>query len=174
MASSESETLHRAVWGTAWGPIGAILGPRGVRSLLLPHHHRDDLEKLLAWEAPGSVVDLEPFQRLIGLTRAYFNGRRADFEEIACDLSAQRTFTGRVLGAAREIPFGQTRSYGWIAHRIGRPTAVRAVAGALGRNPIPLIVPCHRVTYADGRVGGFSAPGGVALKERMLELERRA
>ena len=83
------------------------------------------------------------------------------------------TLTGKVLAACRKIPYGQTRSYGSLAQEIDAPDAARAVAAALGKNPIPLVVPCHRVTYSDGRPGGFSAAGGVALKLRMLALEKR-
>jgi methylated-DNA-[protein]-cysteine S-methyltransferase len=78
-----------------------------------------------------------------------------------------------VLAACRKIPYGQTRSYGAIAKEIDAPDAARAVASALGKNPIPLVVPCHRVVYSDGRAGGFSSPGGVDLKLRMLAIEKR-
>ena len=82
--------------------------------------------------------------------------------------------TGLVLRACREIPYGKRRSYLSIAEQIGRPDAARAVATSLGKNAMPLAIPCHRVIYSDGRCGGFSAPGGVAIKQRMLDLENRA
>ena len=173
MSAKRAKDLYSAVWPTAWGPIGAVCGAGGLSRLVLPHYQRDDLKQLLAWEHPGAVEDRGRFERLIELTGAYFNARRVDFDEIECDLPACETLGGAVARAARRIPFGQTRSYGDIAREIGRAEAARAVAAALGRNRIPLVVPCHRVTYADGRPGGFSAPGGPELKQRMIDMERR-
>ena len=118
-------------------------------------------------------TDDKPFEPLIALSRAYFNARGADFSEIPCELPDETSLGGLVLRACRKIPYGQTRSYHVLAELIARPDAARAVAGALGKNNIPLVVPCHRVTYADGRLGGFSAPGGTDLKQRMLDLERK-
>ncbi len=160
-----------AVWSTAWGPIGATATDAGVCGLVLPHYPPDQLGDLLAWENPGAARDTAPFERLVELSREYFNARPADFADIACDLPSERSFAGKVLRACRDVPYGETVSYSELARGIGRPEAARAVAAALGKNPLPLVVPCHRVTYADGRVGGFSAPGGVEVKQRMLAME---
>lgn len=173
MSTGKAKDLHYAVWPTAWGAIGAVVGDKGLRRLVLPHYQRGDLKELLAWEHPCAVEDRGPFERLIELTEAYFSANRVDFDEIECELPAAGALGGAVARAARKIPFGQTQSYGQLARAIGRPEAARAVAGALSRNRIPLIVPCHRVTYSDGRSGGFSAAGGVELKQRMIDLERR-
>lgn len=154
--------------------MGAVAGPDGLSRVVLPHYQLDDLVELLAWEHPGAVRDEAPLQTLIDLSRDYFNAKRACFDALVCRLPRAGTFQGKVLRACRAIPFGQTKSYGALARQIGREDAARAVAGALGKNPIPLVVPCHRVTYADGRPGGFSAPGGVEIKQRMLALEARA
>jgi len=83
-------------------------------------------------------------------------------------------FARRVLTACRDIRFGQTVSYGRLAEMAGKAGSARAVGGALAKNPLPLIIPCHRVTYANGKMGGFSATGGVKLKKRMLKLEECA
>jgi len=163
-----------SVWSTAWGPVGAVASPRGLRRFVLPHYRLDELADLLAWEHRGARRDDAAFAQLAGLTRAYFNGRTVEFAPVACEMPGGRGLHAAVLAACRQVPYGQTVSYGELARRIGRPDAVRAVAAALGRNPIPLVIPCHRVTYGDGRLGGFSAPGGVEIKRRMLELERRA
>jgi methylated-DNA-[protein]-cysteine S-methyltransferase len=80
-------------------------------------------------------------------------------------------FARSVLGACREIRFGQTMSYEGLARKAGKPKAVRAVGRVMARNPLPLIIPCHRVVHCDGKIGGFSAIGGVSLKKRMLEME---
>ena len=160
-----------AVWPTAWGPMGAVAGPGGMVRVVLPHYQVDDLRALLAFEHPDAVEDPAPFERLVALSQEYFNGREVSFDEVPCVLPPEKRFTGRVLRACRRIPYGQRRSYSWVAAAAGNPDAARAVAAALGRNPLPLVVPCHRVTYAGGGLGGFSAPGGVVLKQRMLALE---
>ena len=169
--ASKSQPLWYCVWATAWGPLGAVAAPAGLRRIVLPHYQPDDLAELLAWEHPGAARDDRPFQQIIQLSRDYFNAKRVDFGVVACDLPGPESFSGRVLRACRAIPYGQTRSYVALADQIGRADAARAVAAALGKNPIPLVIPCHRVIYADGRLGGFSAAGGAALKRRMLDLE---
>jgi len=171
-AASKSAFYH--VWPTAWGPMGAVAGTNGICRVVLPHYQVDALRDLLAWEHPRAVPDATPFEAFIAMTRDYFNGQAVDFRAVACDLPAGRTFAGAVWAGCREIAFGQRLSYLELAKRIGRPDAARAVAAALARNPTPLLVPCHRVTYSDGRVGGFSAAGGRQLKERLLALEAKA
>ncbi|MGZ8287330.1 MAG: methylated-DNA--[protein]-cysteine S-methyltransferase [Allosphingosinicella sp.] len=97
-------------------------------------------------------------------------GDRTDLGDIKVDPEGS-AFERNVWQAARRIPCGEVRSYGDIAREIGAPGAAQAVGLALGRNPVPIVVPCHRVLAADGRTGGFSAPGGVATKFRILEIE---
>lgn len=174
LVSKSAKDKYYAVWATAWGPIGAVAGDAGLRRIVLPHYQPGDLRDLLAWEHPSAAADEGPFQRLIELTRDYFGARRPDLAEIQCDLPGEGSFAGVVYRACRQIPYGQTLSYSALAIKINRPDAARAVATAMSKNPIPLVVPCHRVVYADGRPGGFSAEGGEQLKRRMLELERKA
>ena len=178
MAAKHTEPKYYHVWPTAWGPVGAVAGQGKEKEqklcrFVLPHYRPDELLQLLAWEHPGSVRDDGPFTRLIELTCDYFNGRGADFTDIECEMPSERSFGGKVLRACRHIEYGHTSSYGALARSMGMEDAARAVATALGKNPIPLVIPCHRVTYSDGRAGGFSAPGGVELKGRMLSLEKR-
>lgn len=112
-------------------------------------------------------------RRLVAQARAelgeYLAGERTFFS-VPVDLSAVPPFQRDVLERARAIPFGEVRSYAWIARRIGRPRAARAVGTALARNPVPLIVPCHRVLRSDGSRGGYLF--GLAVKDRLLALER--
>ena len=152
--------------------MGAVASDRGLVRVVLPHYQPDDLRALLAFEHPGAAEDAGAFQDLIALSREYFNAREVSFAAVACDLPGERTFTGRVLRACRNIPYGQTRSYSWLATAAGNPDAARAAARAMAANALPLVIPCHRVTYADGRLGGFSAPGREDLKRRMLLLEK--
>ena len=100
----------------------------------------------------------------------YLAGQRAHFTA-PLDLSPLSPFARSVLRALSRIPHGQSITYSQLAKRIGKPAATRAVGGVLARNPLPIIIPCHRVISSDGSLGGFSAPGGVTLKRRLLTLE---
>jgi methylated-DNA-[protein]-cysteine S-methyltransferase len=102
---------------------------------------------------------------------SHLRGEVSDFSTIALDMERAPPFCRRVYEVARAIPRGATLSYGEIATQLGAPTAARAVGQALGRNPFLIIVPCHRVLAAGGKLGGFSAHGGVATKLRLLAIE---
>ena len=173
MRKGNPKDLYYALLPTPWGPMGAVAGAQGLRRVILPHYRMKDLEELLTWEHPTAVRDDAPFERFIELASDYFSGKKVDFSEVPCELPSSDSFSGMVYRAAREIPYAQTLSYSALAYKIHRESAARAVATAMSKNPIPLVVPCHRVIYANGTPGGFSAEGGVALKQRMLELEER-
>ncbi len=110
----------------------------------------------------------EPRSPIARDLRRYFSGERVDFRRYALDLSGSTAFERRVYKAARNIPAGQVRTYGDIARAIGQPGAARAVGNALGKNPVGIVIPCHRVVAADG-IGGFT--GGVEWKRKLLRLE---
>jgi len=168
-----SELVY-TVFPTAWGALGAVACGGELISVVLPHYQPDDLEALLTFRHPGAVRSDEAFRELTRLCRAYFNAQVVSFDDIPHRLPAESSFAGKVLRACRAIPYGRTLSYSSLARDINRPEAARAVAAALGKNPVPLVVPCHRVTYSDGRLGGFSAAGGLPLKRRLLDMEARA
>ena len=171
MAASDSESVCYDVWSTALGPVGAAADGGELVRLVLPYGRAERMLAALARQYRPGRRDRKVFGHLRDLTRAYFDGDPVDFQAISCRLPPAERFAGLVLRACRQIPYGQTASYGALAARVGNARAARAVASALGRNPIPLVVPCHRVIGADGGLGGFSADGGVALKRRMLALE---
>ena len=109
---------------------------------------------------------------IMAATRRYFEGERVDFSCVRIDLGTLHELPRQIYAAAREIPWGGTSTYGSLAKAIGAgPDAARDVGQAMARNPVPLIIPCHRVLAAGGKLGGFSAPGGAVAKLRMLELE---
>ena len=115
------------------------------------------------------------FKTLQEQITAYFEAACVNFSpDIPIVLDGFSSFCSSVLTACRDIEFGQTISYSALAKRLGRPAASRATGNALAKNPLPLIIPCHRVVRSDGKIGGFSAPGGTTLKKKMLELEREA
>jgi methylated-DNA-[protein]-cysteine S-methyltransferase len=138
----------------------------GITSVLLPSTDRRP--------APADGPDVPAFVRraIEGMT-AVLAGAADDLRDVPLDHRTVDPFRREVYAATRAIPPAVTRSYGEIARTIGRtgPEAAREVGAALARNPTPIIVPCHRVVAADGRLTGFSAPGGLATKRRMLELE---
>jgi methylated-DNA-[protein]-cysteine S-methyltransferase len=108
---------------------------------------------------------------LVERLQAYASGARDDFLDVEVDLGSRTWFQRRVLGLCRKIPFGQTLTYGELAVRADRPGAARAVGQCMAANPIPLVIPCHRVVAANGLLGGYSAPGGVDVKRHLLALE---
>ena len=118
---------------------------------------------------PATAAARKVAQRAREELSEYFQGKRAFFS-VPVDLSGAPDFQKKVLAAARRIPFGEVRPYAWVARRIGHPRAVRAVGTALGRNPVPFIVPCHRVLQTGGGLGGYLF--GTDVKSRLLSLER--
>jgi O-6-methylguanine DNA methyltransferase len=120
-------------------------------------------------EKPASAVARRLVERAREELSEYFGGKRAFFS-VPVDLTEVPDFQKKVLAAARDIPFGEVRPYAWVAQRIGHPRAVRAVGTALGRNPVPFIVPCHRVLQTGGGLGGYFF--GTDVKSRLLSLER--
>ena len=154
-----------SVFLTAAGWVGVRNSASGLQRVILPRQSAPEVQKLLGGnrqEAPGACAALQ--ERL----QAYFSGRRVDFPD-KLDFSGATPFQRQVWQAARLIPYGTTRSYQWVASRIGKSGAARAVGQALGKNPLPIIVPCHRVVATDGRLGGFT--GGIEMKRQLLALE---
>jgi methylated-DNA-[protein]-cysteine S-methyltransferase len=113
-------------------------------------------------------------ERFLAALRGYFAGDAVSFADVPVVLSGQTDFCRKVLTACQRIPHGQTISYGALAARVGSPGAARGVGTAMRKNPIALIIPCHRVVSSDGGIGGYSAPGGLEVKRRLLEMEGTA
>lgn len=162
-----------ALFDTAIGRCALVWRGGLIVGAALPEPSDERARASLARRFPGAVeADPPTFaDRAIARIRELLDGRRTDLADIALDLGAGSDFERSVWEAARRIPCGEVRSYGDIAREIGAPQGAQAVGVALGRNPAPIIVPCHRVLAADGRSGGFSAPGGVETKFRILEIE---
>ena len=112
-----------------------------------------------------------PVREAIALLERYFAGERIDFARVALDLVAVGSFHRAIYDVARSLGWGQTATYGELARQVGSPGAARAVGQAMGHNPVPVIIPCHRVLAAGRKIGGFSALGGALTKERLLALE---
>jgi len=169
------KVIKYVIFKTKWGYFGLagteyalcrtqLPGPKPekIKSLLLKNFHNPQLDKTF----------LRTLQEQI---TAYFEGVCMNFSrDVPLALEGFSSFGISVLDACRAIEFGQTITYGQLAKKSGRPAASRAVGSVLAKNPLPLIIPCHRVIRSNGKLGGFSAPGGVTLKKRMLELEYTA
>ena len=158
---------HTAI-RTSWGWIGVAAAEESVRRVLLPRPTKGDV--LASFAAPVlGRAQLSPFLRSVcERIECYVNGESVDFDE-PLDLADVSAFHRLALEECRRIPYGSTCSYRELAARCGRPGAARAVGAAMARNPVPIIVPCHRVLRSDGTLGGFG--GGLALKRRMLQSE---
>ncbi len=155
---------------TALGPFGIAWSERGLSRLQLPEADRAATEERLG--ASASPCAPPPWaEQVIAAIRRHLAGERVDFASAALDLAGVGEFRRAVYEAARAVGWGQTASYGEIARRIGFAWGARAVGQALARNPVPLVVPCHRILTQDGRIGGFSAYGGTVTKQHLLALE---
>ncbi len=166
-------SLGFTLFDTPIGRCGIAWGARGVMGVQLPERRDPDTRGRLLRRAPGAQEGAPPpdVRRAMDKIAALLRGEAIDLSAVALDMGGVPAFDRRVYEAARGIGPGATLSYGEVAARIGAPDMARDVGQALGRNPFPLIVPCHRVLAAGGKLGGFSAPGGVATKLRLLAIE---
>jgi methylated-DNA-[protein]-cysteine S-methyltransferase len=155
---------------TALGTIGLAWSEKGLRRVLLPDVSRQAIEDRLLRVAEPAKVPQQP-RFLMDAIETYAEGRPVDFSATIVDIEHLPEFDRTVYADIRELGWGETTTYGEIAERLGDIRIARAVGQALGRNPVPLIIPCHRVLAAGNRIGGFSAPGGSAAKLGMLTLE---
>jgi methylated-DNA-[protein]-cysteine S-methyltransferase len=162
------------VFETAAGHCAIAWNDAGIVRMQLPATDATATERYLRRRLPGAEPGTPtlPVAAAIAAVQRYFTGQQVDFSEIRLDLGKQDEFFMRVYAEARRIGWGKTSTYGTLAKQLGaEPQAARDVGQAMARNPVPLIIPCHRVLAAGGKLGGFSAPGGSAAKIRMLELE---
>jgi methylated-DNA-[protein]-cysteine S-methyltransferase len=166
--------LHGScLFETALGTCGIAWSDNGVTRLQLPEADRKATERRLRAGTSGAVQPPpQRTQEVIAKLQGYFSGEPVDFSPVLLDLDGVSPFHRKVYDAARHLGWGRTASYGHIAREVGSPGAARAVGQALSRNPVPIIIPCHRVLAGGRRIGGFSAHGGISTKERLLALEK--
>jgi methylated-DNA-[protein]-cysteine S-methyltransferase len=161
-----------ALFPTSIGACGIAWNAVGVTAVQLPEGRDDVTQARLARRTGASArrppEDVTAVIRRIG---ALLEGGDDDLADVAVDLRGVGGFPRQVYEIARTVAPGSTTTYGDVAARLGQPGAARAVGRALGQNPLPIIVPCHRIVAATGGLGGFSARGGAATKRRMLAIE---
>jgi methylated-DNA-[protein]-cysteine S-methyltransferase len=157
-----------SVFETGWGWMSSARSTSGLTALVLPQPSKDEaLDRLPAGCLKGKQ-NAEAFEDLSRRMQEYFAGKHVVFND-AVDLASATPFQRSVWLKTREVVYGQSRSYSWLGSAIGKPGACRAVGQALGRNPLPIVIPCHRILTADGKLGGFS--GGLNIKRELLDLE---
>ena len=161
------------LFDTAIGRCGVVRGSSGICGVQLPEADDGASRGRLLRRFPGAHEAPPPLavQDAIAGMVALLRGLPIDLTAVALDLSRAQSFERRVYEVTRAIPPGATLTYGEVAARLGEPGSAQAVGRALGRNPVPIIVPCHRVLAAGGRLHGFSAYGGILAKRRILEIE---
>jgi methylated-DNA-[protein]-cysteine S-methyltransferase len=162
------------LFDTAIGACGIAWGVQGIVGVQLPEHDATATHDRLQRRYPGASEAPPPpnVRQTIDAVIALLRGEACDLSAAALDMRGVSRFHQQIYAVARGIPPGATLSYGEIATRLGDRGAARTVGEAMARNPFPIIVPCHRVLAANGKMGGFSATGGVATKLRLLNIER--
>jgi methylated-DNA-[protein]-cysteine S-methyltransferase len=162
------------VFGTDAGFVAIAWNARGVTGLRLPSSSEASAQAAILRRQPSATraVPDGALAAVIARIQRYFSGEKVDFADVPVDLGEQAPFFDTVYARVRDLGWGETTTYGAVAKALGaQPQAARDVGQAMAANPVPLIVPCHRVLAAGGKIGGFSAPGGSGSKARMLQIE---
>jgi methylated-DNA-[protein]-cysteine S-methyltransferase len=161
-----------SIFKTKWGWFGLLANEKGLLRACLPMDSKVAVENILLDGIGRALSDRKRFCDIENAVSAYYEGHEVDFSGVEVDLEAFTPFQQKVLRALREVKQGKTVTYGYLAELAGSPKAARAIGGCMARNPIPLIIPCHRVMGADGSLTGFSGFGGTQTKRLMLRLEK--
>ena len=162
------------VFETAMGFCAIAWSDAGIVRFQLPAKSAEAAERLIRRRAFGAEPGAPPedVAPVVAAAKRYFDGEETDFSHVRLDLGGEDAFFTRIYAALRRVGWGRTTTYGALAKEVGAGReAARDVGEAMAKNPAPLIIPCHRVLAAGGKIGGFSAPGGSTTKMRMLELE---
>lgn len=155
----------------ALGWIGLVRSPIGLRRVILPQSSPERVVELLGIRTTDLERDISVFGDLPERLRGYLEGQKVSFDD-KVDFVGTTGFHQAVWEETRAIPYGESRSYTWVAEQVGKPGAARAVGQAMAKNPVPLVVPCHRVIASGGGLGGYG--GDLELKRYLLEMESKA
>ena len=165
-----TDIIHYSCVNPPFGPVFVAKTARGICFINLSKISEAGFQTLLKKRFQKKPIrDDEKLKNVINELHNYFNGKKVNFKFLL-DLRIGTIFQRKVWNKISEIPYGELRTYKWIANEIGNTNAVRAVGNAVGKNPVPPIIPCHRVIRTDGKLGGFSS--GISLKKWLLKLEK--
>jgi len=166
--------LKYVIFKTKWGFFGLLADNKGLLRTVLPMSNYKTVKKYLLVGMFGLVrEDRRLFTKLQKSIMDYYKGTYVNFDKLIFSIIYPRlgSFSLKVVKVCKAVPPGQTITYSQLAKKAGFPKAARAVGNILAKNPLPLLIPCHRVVRADGKIGNFSAPGGAKMKKKMLEHE---
>ena len=171
MNTKSKDSLFYVIFQTRWGFFGLAGSQNAIIRTVLPSPDEKTVEKLLLKGLKNPRIDKNFNKDLQHKIQSFFEGCPVDFWNVPVQINQFSQFTRNVLTACRSVTFAQTESYGQLAEKITRKNAARAVGSALSKNPLPLIIPCHRIIRSDGSISGFSAPGGSKLKSKLIQHE---
>jgi len=167
------KAIKYTIFKTKWGYFGLAGTEYGLLRTHLPLAEYEKIESNFLKDFHAVEYDKRFFKAVQEQITAYFEGGCVNFKDVPVVLDGFSFFVRAVLATCKDIRYGQKVSYGELAKEIGQAGAARAVGGALAKNPLPLIIPCHRVVCANGKIGGFSAAGGKNLKAKLLWHEHK-
>ena len=164
-----------AVFLTAWGWAGFVVDRKGLLIFVLPEERKEDVLFKIRKELKCNnlLEDNRGWESLIKKVKEYYTGKKVDFMDCQLNLDNYTNFQKKILQTVKKISYGEIRSYKEAAEAAGYPRAYRAVGNTMRNNPLPLIIPCHRVIKSDGGLGGFSGKEGIALKREMIDIESK-
>jgi len=162
-----------AIFLTAWGWAGFVFDRKGLRIFVLPEEKKEDVLFQIKKELKCNNLfeDSRGWENLIQKVKEYYAGKKVNFADCQLNLDSYTNFQKKILQTVRKISYGEIRSYKEAAEAAGYPRAYRAVGNTMRNNPLPLIIPCHRVIRSDGGLGGFSGKESHPLKKKMIDLE---
>jgi methylated-DNA-[protein]-cysteine S-methyltransferase len=169
----DAAPVYYEIFRTSLGYMGTVGQSGALLHLLFNYSDRPSIEAKLLPMVPPQAQQSSWYPDLADRLRRYAEGLAVDFSDIPVKLSHTTPFAQRVMDLVREIPYGQQMTYGQLAEAAGNPGAARAVGSVMRKNPVPLVVPCHRVVRNGGTIGAYSAPGGGDTKRRLLAMESR-
>lgn len=164
--------MYYTIWRMSWGWMGALGDEKGLAYLTLPKETKELAYQELKKHATEEFVENPSFfAAWCHELDCYFKAEPFDFDRIPLQWDRVTSYRRKVLAKTREIPYGETRTYKWLAEQVGKPKGARSVGQVMANNPWPIIVPCHRVIGSDGKLTGFG--GGLAMKQKLLALESK-
>ena len=168
---SNSQSTWYDVFETEMGWVAAVSGRAGVIRMSLPERTFEQAYDHVRPDVERAELDAEALKEVRQQVQAYCSGKTGNLDGVEVDMSRMSPFFKRAREACRSIPSGETRTYAWLAEQAGNARAARGAGQAMAKNPVALVIPCHRVIGSDGALHGFGGGIGLPMKERLLRME---